>query len=190
MGPEPALFLSDCRGSLPGCGFRHRFTPGDEMGRVLLAASAVQKAGGGTLQAAFAGAADAVEAGSRLVRAILREAGMEKSTMLPDPAAGSACKRLHLMFRWLVRRDDVDPGGWDALAPSQLSVPLDVHMHRAGLMLRMTSRGQADGRTVAEVTEGFRALRPDDPVRYDFALTRFGIRPDLTWAALEHDLRF
>jgi uncharacterized protein (TIGR02757 family) len=88
----------------------------------------------------------------------------------------------------MVRRDAVDPGGWDALEPSDLTVPLDVHMHRAGILLGMTSRSQADGRTAAEVTGGFRRIRPDDPVRYDFALTRFGIRRELTRADLVREL--
>ncbi len=182
MGPSPSDFLASCRspGDASGaCSFRHRFTPGEEMSAVLFAASRIQ-AHAGSLQETFRGAAGAHEAGVMLVEAILREAGLARSSMLPHPGLGSACKRLNLMFRWMVRCDDVDPGGWDALGPSQLLVPLDVHMHRAGLLLGMTARSQADARTVSEVTEGFRRIRPDDPARYDFALTRFGIRRELT----------
>lgn len=183
LGPEPAAFLRGCRspGDAAGaCLFRHRFTPGEEMASVLFAAASVQRGGGGSLQESFRGARSSREAAILLVEAIHREAGLERSSMLPHPGLGSACKRLHLMFRWMVRRDGVDPGGWDAIGPAELMVPLDVHMHRAGLLLGMTSRSQADARTVDEVTEGFRRIRPDDPVRYDFALTRFGIRRDLT----------
>ena len=190
MGPSPSDFLASCRspGDASGaCSFRHRFTPGEEMSAVLFAAASVQTASG-SLQETFRGARDAREAGKRLVETILAEAGLERSSMLPHPGLGSACKRLNLMFRWMVRCDDVDPGGWDALRPSQLLVPLDVHMHRAGLLLGMTKRHQTDARTVTEVTEGFRSIRPDDPARYDFALTRFGIRRELSREDLLREL--
>ena len=106
------------------------------------------------------------------------------SSLLPDPDRGSACKRLHLFLKWMVRVDAVDPGGWTVLPPSALVVPVDTHMHRIGLALGLTERGQADIRTALEMTEAFSLVRPDDPVRYDFALTRFGIRPDLDMEAL------
>jgi uncharacterized protein (TIGR02757 family) len=95
---------------------------------------------------------------------------------LPSPAGGSACKRLNLFMRWMVRQDAVDPGGWGQIPPSKLIVPLDVHMHRIGLNLRLTGRRQADLRTAVEVTQAFKEFAPEDPVRYDFALTRLGIR--------------
>jgi len=78
----------------------------------------------------------------------------------------------------MVRQDDVDPGGWENLPASKLIVPLDTHMHRICLLLKFTSRKQADLRTAIEITEAFRTISPDDPVRYDFALTRLGIRDD------------
>ncbi|HOA04921.1 MAG TPA: TIGR02757 family protein [Candidatus Fermentibacter daniensis] len=191
LGPEPAAFLRECRShreAAGACLFRHRFTPGEEMAAILFAAASVQRSGGGSLQETFRGARSSREAGILLIEAIHREAGLERSSMLPHPSLGSACKRLHLMFRWMVRSDGVDPGGWDALRPADLLVPLDVHMHRAGLLLGMTTRRQADARTVDEITEGFRRIRPDDPVRYDFALTRFGIRRELTREDLLREL--
>jgi uncharacterized protein (TIGR02757 family) len=106
-----------------------------------------------------------------------------RNSLLPDVRAGSACKRLHLLLRWLVRRDAVDPGGWDDIPPRLLIVPLDTHMHRLGRALGLCDRRQADGRTALALTAGFRAIQPDDPVRYDFALTRLGIRPELDLAA-------
>ena len=81
------------------------------------------------------------------------------------------------MLRWLVRRDDVDPGGWPAAWAAKLLVPLDIHMHRIARALSATQRKAADLRTALEVTAAFRDVRPDDPVRYDFALTRLGIHP-------------
>lgn len=99
--------------------------------------------------------------------------------LIPCPGKKSACKRLHLFLRWMVREDAVDPGGWDRIAAAKLLVPVDTHMHRIGRMLGLTCRCQADLKTVLEITEGFRKWVPDDPVRFDFTLTRFGIRQDL-----------
>ncbi|MBW2647098.1 MAG: TIGR02757 family protein, partial [Deltaproteobacteria bacterium] len=101
-----------------------------------------------------------------------------RNSLLPSPMLGSACKRLHLFLRWMVRQDDVDPGGWDTVSTSKLVIPLDTHMHRICLALRLTQRKQADMRTAAEITAAFRTITPEDPVKYDFALTRLGIRND------------
>jgi len=99
--------------------------------------------------------------------------------LMPCPDKGSACKRLNLFLRWMVRCDDVDPGGWHEICSSKLIVPLDVHMFRISCNLGLTTRSQASLKTAIEITEGFRKWSPADPVRYDFALTRFGIRNDL-----------
>ncbi len=99
--------------------------------------------------------------------------------LLPDPGKKSACKRSHLFLRWMVRNDGVDPGGWEQVRPSQLIVPLDTHMHRAGHLLGFTRRKAMDLKTALEITRGFRRISGDDPVKYDFCLTRFGIRRDM-----------
>lgn len=96
--------------------------------------------------------------------------------LIPLPEKGSACKRLNLYLRWMVRKDDVDPGGWTAVSATQLIIPLDVHMHRVGLGLGFTDRKQADMKTALDITAGFGRIVPEDPVRYDFSLTRLGIR--------------
>lgn len=104
--------------------------------------------------------------------------GCEYNSLLPCPSRGSACKRLHLFLRWMVRRDRVDPGGWDGVPASKLLIPMDVHMHRIARRLGMTDRASADLKTAREVTREFRRIAPDDPVKYDFALSRLGIRGD------------
>jgi len=78
----------------------------------------------------------------------------------------------------MVRMDGVDPGGWTAVPASKLLIPLDVHMHRFARLLGFTSRKQGDIRTVREITSGFREIDPGDPVKYDFSITRLGIRRD------------
>jgi len=78
----------------------------------------------------------------------------------------------------MIRRDDVDPGGWEDISPLHLVVPLDTHLHRICLALGFTNRRQADMKTAMEITDAFRTMVPHDPVRYDFALSRLGIRKD------------
>jgi nitroreductase len=80
----------------------------------------------------------------------------------------------------MVRKDAVDPGGWGAVSPARLVVPLDVHMHRICRALGLTGRRQADRCAALEVTAAFRTLVPEDPVRYDFSLSRLGIHPGLS----------
>ncbi len=104
--------------------------------------------------------------------------------LLADPAKSSACKRSHLFLRWMVRKDQVDPGGWDKIRPSQLMIPLDRHMFSAGRMLGFTRRKTPDRTACLEITNGFRQVRPEDPVKYDFCLTRFGIRRSLAMTDL------
>lgn len=95
----------------------------------------------------------------------------------PLPRKGkpaSACKRMHMMLRWLCRKDGiVDLGIWDAVPQSQLMIPIDVHVARMARQLGLVSRSQNDRRTVEELTARLRELSPDDPVKYDFAL--FGV---------------
>ena len=96
--------------------------------------------------------------------------------LLPDPADGSACKRLHLFFRWVARREDgVDLGLWEEPDTAELLMPLDTHTSRICRYIGLTDRKSVDGKTAREVTEALRELDPDDPVKYDFALCHLGI---------------
>ncbi len=127
-----------------------------------------------------------LEAQRLLVHGILDSAG--PTSLLPCPTRGSCCKRLNLWFRWMVRSDAVDPGGWVGVSPSVLLVPLDTHMWKVGRSLGFTARKCPDLKAVLEITDGFRGLCPCDPVRYDFTLTRFGIRSGLSLETLLEEL--
>jgi uncharacterized protein (TIGR02757 family) len=99
--------------------------------------------------------------------------------LLPDPGRGSACKRLFLFLRWMVREDAVDPGGWKSVDPARLVVPIDTHMARVcSARLRFIPSPVATLRAALVATAAFRLYSPDDPVKYDFALTRPGIDPE------------
>lgn len=103
--------------------------------------------------------------------------------LLSDPAKGSACKRLALYLRWMTRRDAIDPGGW-RLSPALLVVPVDVHMLRVSTMLGFTTRRTPDLKAAREITRALREICPEDPVKFDFCMTRLGINPRLSYADL------
>ena len=94
-----------------------------------------------------------------------------------SPAQNSACKRINMYLRWMVRADNngVDFGLWNKIKPSQLMCPLDVHVQRVALKLDLLHREQSDWKAVVELTENLRKLDPKDPVRYDFALFGLGL---------------
>jgi len=180
LGPSPSGFLKnisldELKPSLAG--FKHRFTTASEMAAVIKSASLLQEKWGllGNMLVEYLEKDDYHDALDKFVVAILEGADLGKCSLLPRPQRGSACKRLHLFMRWMVRRDEVDPGGWDRVLPSVLTVPLDVHMFRIAKFLGFTRRQNASCTTASEVTEGFRRINPEDPVKYDFSLTRMGI---------------
>lgn len=186
MGPSPRSFvMSATRNRLQAelRGFRHRFTSGEEMASFLYAIRGVlehygsleacmashSKAHDETIMGALCGFAEELAG---------RMGDGSRWSLLPLPRRGSACKRLHLFLRWMVRKDEVDPGGWTVIPPSSLIVPMDTHMFHIGRTLGLITRKQADIRAALEMTEHFQQMVPEDPLRYDFCLTRLGIRRD------------
>ena len=93
----------------------------------------------------------------------------------PRPSAGSACKRLNLFLRWMVRKDEIDLGVWTGVSPARLVVPLDTHVIRLGRCLRLTRYASPGWKMAADITAALRALDPADPVRYDFSLCHVGM---------------
>lgn len=94
-----------------------------------------------------------------------------------SPARKSACKRINMFLRWMVRKDErgVDFGIWDHLSPRQLICPLDVHVERVARRLGLLKRKQKDWLAAVELTERLKVLDPEDPVKYDFALFGMGV---------------
>jgi uncharacterized protein (TIGR02757 family) len=93
------------------------------------------------------------------------------------PARNSACKRLNMYLRWLVRRDGqgVDFGLWTRLSPAELICPIDVHVERQARLLGLLRRDKVDWQAAEELTANLRLLDPNDPVKYDFALFGEGV---------------
>jgi len=91
-----------------------------------------------------------------------------------EDMGGSACKRLNLALRWLVRKGPVDLGLWKSVKPAALYIPLDVHVARTARKLAILERRSNDKKAVVELTEKLREFDPHDPVKYDFALFGMG----------------
>jgi uncharacterized protein (TIGR02757 family) len=185
MSPSPYHFLtgiSEKKLLNSFTGFKHRFTTGEDMSCMLLAAKKMIEGDGSLLNAFVSGYSDSDEnilpALSCFTGRLINESGGGKNSLIPLPDRGSACKRLILFLRWMIRKDRVDPGGWDRISPSKLIIPLDTHMYSICTGLEMTCRKQADMRTAVEITNAFKEIIPEDPVKYDFSLTRLGIRKE------------
>lgn len=193
LGPHPAEALRDEGAKLTDGlnGFQHRWTPHEEIAALFDGIARALRTHG-SLQACFlahqpAGADNTLPGLTGFTRELRR--GGPPNSLLSAPEKGSACKRLHLYLRWMARRDEVDPGCWKGLSPGLLVIPLDTHMHRAARALRLTRRKQANLAAALDVTAAFRGMNPEDPLKYDFALTRLGIRRDEDMGAYLRGLR-
>lgn len=96
--------------------------------------------------------------------------------LMPRADRGSACKRIHLFLRWMVRPDDrIDLGLWPSVSPTRLLVPIDTHVMRLSRNLGLTQRQTASLQFSRDVTARLKRVCPEDPVRFDFSLCRLGI---------------
>ncbi len=171
--------------------FSHRFNTGGDVAAMLLILKRLLEEHG-SLNAAFLrgydeGDEDVGSALASFCRSALREEppaaparnGRHRAGVrffFPSPEDGSACKRLNMFLRWMVRSDGVDLGLWKGIPPSKLIVPLDTHVARVSRELGLTRRMSPDWRMALEVTSGLRRLDARDPVRYDFALFNWGLQ--------------
>ena len=131
----------------------------------------------GSLEALFASAAGIWE-GIRVFRQTMAAGNGSPSKHISDAEAGSACKRLNLALRWLVRQEGpVDLGLWKSISPSSLFIPLDLHVGRAARQLGLLDSGRKanDKKAVIMITEKLRVFCPEDPVKYDLALFGYGM---------------
>ncbi|MBR5401652.1 MAG: TIGR02757 family protein [Treponema sp.] len=99
-----------------------------------------------------------------------------RSRIVPK-GKNSACKRVHMFLRWMVRRNSpVDLGLWDWIDPADLIIPLDVHVleeaKKLGLLPETT---RPDKKAAVELTKTLDQIFPGDPCRGDFALFGLGV---------------
>jgi uncharacterized protein (TIGR02757 family) len=189
MGDSPADFVSGfCakdRRRLKG--FKHRFNTGDDISDLTVLLKHVINKHGSIEGYFLKGYSDSDEnilpALTGFCDGLLGmhanrhggEVGRGLMYLLASPSRKSACKRLNLFLRWMVRDDDVDAGLWKSICPSKLIVPVDVHMARLCEIIGFHSSKNVSLKTAVEISRNFAIISPDDPVRYDFALSRIGI---------------
>jgi len=96
--------------------------------------------------------------------------------MFPDPYKGSACKRMNLFLRWMIRKDELDFGMWPEMPPSKLVIPVDTHVAKICRSLKLTKKKNISWLMAEEITESLKKFDPVDPVKYDFAICHIGMR--------------
>ena len=200
VGSSPRRFVERFepkQGLRTFAGFKHRFNDTRDLCALLLAARTMLEATGSIEAFFLCGHDPAAEDVTRSLTVFSAAALAQEyrpvfgtSTIpadsyfpffFPSPASGSACKRLCMFLRWLVRPDDgIDLGAWTGISPSQLVIPVDLHIRRIARSLGLTVRNQADWKMAREITARLRELDPDDPVKYDFSLCHLGISEGCT----------
>ena len=193
MGPHPARFVRDfdpARERDRLAPLVHRWIRGRDLMALLLILQRMLR-GSGSIEAFFLEGDDPSQPhvgaaldsfSTRALATDLREAYGRRvpkqrglTYFFPRPSAGSACKRLNLFLRWMVRRDEIDLGVWTRLSPARLIVPLDTHVIRLGRCLRLTRYTSPGWKMASEITASLRKVDALDPVRYDFALCHVGM---------------
>jgi uncharacterized protein (TIGR02757 family) len=194
LGPRPAEAVRRIEPRAAArrlAGFKHRFNDGRDvaclffyMRQMLESAGSVEaffRAGDDPgapdvapgLTAFSAGALALDHGGLYGARPLVAGAGVR--FFFPSPAGGSACKRLNLYLRWMVRSDGVDLGVWKSIDKKRLVMPLDAHVYAIARRVRLTRYKSPGWPMAVDLTRRLRRLDPQDPVKYDFALHRMGL---------------
>ena len=185
LGTRPREYLlRNGESDIVPLSFKHRFTTGADMNNLLrnirkvvkkydtvenFADECIQLSGGELLSGL-----------DKFAEELSKNREDKSFPLVSKPSGGSACKRLFLYLRWMVRSCDVDPGGWTKLPITLLLIPCDTHMLKISHLLHLTSRTSSDLLTAQQISSHFSSISPADPAKYDFPLTRFGIRNSLS----------
>jgi len=194
IGESPYAFVMDFgpahRKRLHG--FKHRFTTGDDISDLLTLLKKILEESGSIENYFLLGYSETdgsiIPALSNFCDSLLDMYAAEHKGnisrglkyLLASPSRGSACKRLNLFLRWMVRDDAVDAGLWKSVDKAKLVVPVDVHMGRLCRILRFHDNKTVTLKTAVKITERFAEIESTDPVKYDFALSRVGIVENCT----------
>lgn len=200
MGPSPASYLRTFdprrhRQALQP--LRHRWTSGDDLVELLRILRQMLVTAGSIERFFLAGyRRDADDVGDALNSFCARALALSGQTcrpgvgyFFPRPAAGSACKRLNLYLRWMVRRDHIDFGIWRHVSTAKLVVPLDTHVIRVSQCLGLTSYRSPGWAMARQITASLRQIDPDDPVKYDFSLCHIGMHEACGFSRPQRDAR-
>ena len=184
MGPSPAAFVRRFDGGRDGRAFApivHRWIRGADIAALVgILRQMVDRSG--SIEGFFADGVveEADDVGPALDRFSTEALALGVRSpgvgyFFPRPSAGSACKRLNLFLRWMVRRDALDLGVWTRVPPSKLVVPLDTHVIRVGRHLKLTRYASPGWAMARDITSSLRELDPADPVKYDYSLCHLGM---------------
>jgi uncharacterized protein (TIGR02757 family) len=172
--------------------FKHRFNTGDDIADLLELLKTILKKYGSIekyfLQGYDESHENIISALTTFCDSILKIHAMKHNGktnkglgyLLVSPSNGSPCKRMNLFLRWMIRDDEVDSGIWKSIDKAKLIVPIDVHMGRLCRFLGFHDKNTISLKTAIEITEHFAEIEPNDPVKYDFALSRIGIVENCT----------
>lgn len=179
MGPSPYAYLASfdpAEAKRRFAGFAHRFHKTKDL-VAFLACIANAIATHGSLGALFRECYDDRDddIGPSLARFVEALRGSSLQYLLTSPNDGSACKRMNLFLRWMVRRTPPDLGLWTFADPAKLVMPVDTHIHRIATFLGLNRRKSADWKTARLLTARLARFDKADPIRYDFSLCRLGI---------------
>ncbi len=200
LGPSPATFVRqfDSRRDADRLRpLRHRWTSGDDLVELVRTLRGMITSAG-SIEGFFLEGyrPDADDVGAALDSFGERALALSRSTrtpgvgyFFPRPAGGSACKRLNLFLRWMVRRDHIDFGLWQHVSPAALVVPLDTHVVRVSQCLGLTTYTTPGWPMARQITAALRTIDPDDPVRYDFSLCHIGMQDACGFSRPQRDAR-
>ncbi len=189
MNYRPAEFIQNFSDSDADVldGFKHRtFKPEDIYWIVRAMQSAMQEFG--SFEGFWSSCYQQAKKENRELMAVFHQRFFEYYPETPqrsrkhiaNPEKNSSAKRLYMYLRWCIRKSTVDLGTMTFMPPSELKIPLDVHVARQARALGILSRYQNDWKSVLELNEKLKILDPEDPAKYDYALFGLGIRTDLT----------
>jgi uncharacterized protein (TIGR02757 family) len=175
IGPPLTERLKDGVGTWSGRlqGFGYRFFSAARVAHLLDALGGILRRHG-SLEAAWISTGQTGWSALAAFAGLFRT-GADLGILVPVEGSSGANKRLNLFLRWMVRSDGIDLGLWSCLPASELFMPIDTHVLQWARAEGLTSRKTADRTTCFEVTAALRGLNPDDPLRWDFAITRAGM---------------
>ena len=184
IGPTPARTLAradDQTIAGMAAGLRHRFVGEAEIAALLRGIRGILQSDGslkGPFLRGFTPTGDVMDGIDALAGDLRAHAGVPgPGFLVPVANASGPAKRMNLFLRWMVRHDAIDLGLWPQVTPAALLVPMDVHVFRAARFLGLLPPKRS-GPTLADaraLTAALRSMDPDDPVRFDFALSHLGI---------------
>jgi len=195
MSPSPGRYLRDTftvgNANERFKGFSHRFPKTPDLVALMAAMSASIRQHGSLgdlfqvlddpsqpdISATLDRFVDALVDGARSTRGVRLDGPAERSLryLVSAPRDGSACKRMNLFLRWMVRRTPPDLGLWTFVDPARLVMPIDTHVHRIATFLGLTDSRTANWTTARRLTDTLARFDSADPVRYDFAICRLGV---------------